>query len=45
MALLLDDGRRAWGKTEDPDALARMVSEDVIGQRVQRRADGQITFG
>ncbi|HEX4903562.1 MAG TPA: acetyl-CoA acetyltransferase [Acidimicrobiales bacterium] len=45
VALLLDDGRRAWGKTEDADDLARMVSEDVIGQRVQRRADGQITLG
>ena len=25
VALLLDDGRRAWGKTEDPDALAQVT--------------------
>jgi acetyl-CoA C-acetyltransferase len=42
LALLLDDGRRAWGKTEDADDLARMVADDVIGERVRREADGRV---
>jgi len=44
VALLLDDGRRAWGSTDDPDDLARMVAEDVIGACVQREAAGRFRF-
>lgn len=43
-ALLLDDGRRAWGTTTDPDALAVMVADDMIDRTVHRAADGQITL-
>lgn len=43
-ALLLDDGRRAWGTTTDPDALAVMVAEDMIERTVHRAANGQITL-
>ncbi|MDZ7674996.1 MAG: acetyl-CoA acetyltransferase [Acidimicrobiales bacterium] len=44
-ALRLDDGRRAWGTTTDPDALKVMVTEEMIGRSVQRAADGQLTLG
>jgi acetyl-CoA C-acetyltransferase len=44
VALLLDDGRRAWGTTDDADAVSLMAAEDVIDRRVQRRADGRISF-
>ncbi|WP_436793219.1 acetyl-CoA acetyltransferase [Actinospongicola halichondriae] len=43
-ALLLDDGRRAWGTTADPDAMAAMVAEDMIDRVVHRSADGLITL-
>lgn len=43
-ALLLDDGRRAWGVTSDADAMAVMVAEDVIGRSAHRTADGQVTI-
>ncbi len=46
-ALRLDDGRRAWGVTEDADTLALMVATDTEGEmidrRVSRAADGQVT--
>ena len=44
VALLTDDGRRAWGSTADPDALATMVAEDMIGRQVHRAADGAVTL-
>ena len=43
-ALLLDDGRRAWGSTSDPDTMDTMVREDMIDRRVQRTAAGQISL-
>lgn len=43
-ALLLDDGRRAWGTTTDADTMAVMVAEDMIDTVVHRSADGQITL-
>lgn len=42
VAMLLDDGRRAWGTTDDADDMATMAAEDVIGRRVQRSADGRV---
>ena len=45
VALLTGDGRRAWGTTTDPAALATMVAEDMIGREVQRAADGTVTLG
>ncbi len=44
LALLLDDGRRAWGTTTDADAMAVMVAEDMIDRVVHRSADGQIAL-
>ncbi|MFP5321074.1 MAG: acetyl-CoA acetyltransferase [Acidimicrobiia bacterium] len=44
VALRLDDGRRAWGTTDDADDLALMVAEDVIGRRVRRAAEGRVAF-
>ncbi len=43
-ALLLDDGRRTWGTTDDADALAVMVAEDVIDRRAHRTAAGRISL-
>ncbi len=43
-ALLLEDGRRAWATTSDPDALKVMVTEEMIGRPVHRSADGQLTL-
>jgi acetyl-CoA C-acetyltransferase len=31
VACLLDDGRRAWGSTTDPDAMARIITEETSG--------------
>lgn len=42
VALLTDDGRRAWGTTDDADAMATMVAEEMIGRRVTRAADGVV---
>ena len=44
VAMLLDDGRRAWGTTDDADALATLVAEDVIGRRVHRSAEGRVSL-
>ena len=43
-ALRLDDGRRGWGNTEDPDVLASMISEEFCGRRAKLAADGSLTF-
>ena len=32
-ALLLEDGRRTWATTTDPDVLAAMVTDDLCGRR------------
>lgn len=45
VAMLLDDGRRAWGRTTDTDTMAIMVAEDMIDRPVTRAADGTITLG
>jgi hypothetical protein len=37
---LLDDGRRAWGVTNDADLVTRMVREDLAGRRAAIRPDG-----
>jgi acetyl-CoA C-acetyltransferase len=42
VAMLLDDGRRAWGTTDDADTVEVMVAEDVIGRRVHRTAEGRV---
>ncbi len=44
LALLLDDGRRAWGTTQDRDALKLMMTEDLVGQPAHRAAGGSIAF-
>jgi acetyl-CoA C-acetyltransferase len=44
LAVLLADGRRAWGTTTDADALKRMVTEECIGQSAHLAADGTIEF-
>ena len=36
---LLDDGRRALGKTDDPGVLAAMGAGEILGGRVAMRAD------
>jgi acetyl-CoA C-acetyltransferase len=37
---LLDDGRRAWGVTNDADLVTTMVNEDLAGRRAAIRPDG-----
>ena len=43
-ACRLDDGRRSWGNTDDPDVLAAMVSEEFCGRRAHLAASGALTF-
>lgn len=43
-ALLLDDGRRAWGSTDDAATMATMVEAEMIGRRVHRSAEGRIAL-
>jgi acetyl-CoA C-acetyltransferase len=43
-ALLLPDGRRAWGATNDPDVMAAMEVDDFAGRAAHRSADGALTF-
>ncbi len=44
VAMLADDGRRAWGTTTDTVALHTMITEDMIGRRVHRDAGGTVTL-
>jgi acetyl-CoA C-acetyltransferase len=44
LALLTDDGCRAWGTTSDAEAMAVMVAEEMIGRRVDRAADGTVSL-
>lgn len=44
VAMLLDDGRRAWGSTDDADTMATMVRDEMIGRRVERSAEGRVTL-
>ncbi len=43
-AVLLPDGRRAWGVTNDADAMASMVVDDLVGAPVSLAADGAMTL-
>ncbi|MGK2937298.1 MAG: acetyl-CoA acetyltransferase [Solirubrobacteraceae bacterium] len=40
---LLDDGRRALGHTNDPEVMAAMASDDILGEPVDLRADRSFT--
>jgi acetyl-CoA C-acetyltransferase len=40
---LLPDGRRAAAKTDDPEVLAAMVADEVLGRPVRLRADRTFT--
>ena len=40
VAVLLPDGRRAWGTTQDHDVLKAMTVEEFAGRRAQLSADG-----
>lgn len=44
VALLTEDGRRAWGMTADADVLAEMLAVDMIDRAVERHADGTVTL-
>jgi len=43
-ACRLDDGRRSWGNTEDPEVRAAMVSEEFCGRRARPAETGALTF-
>ena len=43
-ACLLDDGRRAWGNTDDPEAMQAMVNEEFCGRAARLRDRGTIEF-
>ncbi len=43
-ACLLEDGRRAWGNTDDPDVMRAMVSEEFCGRPARLREAGRIEF-
>jgi hypothetical protein len=38
----LDDGSRAYGRIEDPGALAAWEDEEWVGRPVRLAADGQV---
>ena len=40
---ILDDGRRAIGHTNDPEVMAAMAREDILGQPVELREDRSFT--
>ncbi|MFN8019830.1 MAG: acetyl-CoA acetyltransferase, partial [Acidimicrobiales bacterium] len=44
VATLLADGRRAWGGTSDPDAMARFLSEETAGAPGRLTPDGTFHF-
>lgn len=41
-ACLLDDGRRAWGNTDDPEVMHAMVNEEFCGRPARLREAGTI---
>ena len=43
-ACLLDDGRRAWGNTDDPDVMHAMVNEEFCGRPARLHEVGTIGF-
>lgn len=44
LACRLDDGRRAWGNTEDKDALNAMIREEFCGRSAHLNTDGLVEF-
>ena len=42
IAILLPDGRRAWGRSTDTGTMDELMARDVVGDRVHRRSDGVI---
>ena len=44
LATLLDDGRRAWGTSTDPDLLKALVTEEIAGRAADLAEDGTLTF-
>lgn len=44
VACLLDDGRRAWGATRDPDEMKALEENDLIGTRALL-SDGTVVLG
>ena len=43
-ACLLDDGRRAWGNTQEADVLQSMVTEEFCGRLARLRQEGTVEF-
>jgi acetyl-CoA C-acetyltransferase len=43
-AVLLSDGRRAWGTTQDQEILKRMTVEEFAGRDAHLSTDGTLTF-
>jgi acetyl-CoA C-acetyltransferase len=43
-AVLLPDGRRAWGSTTDPATMVAMTKEEPIGQAARITPDGALTL-
>ena len=43
-AVLLPDGRRAWGTTTDPATMVAMTKEDPIGHPARINPDGALTI-
>jgi acetyl-CoA C-acetyltransferase len=44
LALRLADGRRAWGTTQDPDAMKLMITEELVGRPSHLSSDGSVAF-
>ena len=44
VACLLEDGRRGWGNTDDPDVMRAMVSEEFCGRSARLHAEGAVGF-
>ena len=42
LALLDADGRRAWGRTTDPDDMTGLMEVEGCGRRVRVSADGRV---
>ena len=43
-AVLLPDGRRAWGTTQDQETLKAMTVEEFAGRDTHLSPDGALTF-
>ena len=44
LATLLDDGRRAWATSTDPDLMKALVTEETAGRAAHLAEDGTLTF-